>query len=193
MFTFLLNLRGLLGLCNCLWRILSRNICEMLRKVFPAYQPLIWGLGVSLYLFCLKEALQISNYKAPGHVSILLRTCCWNSGESAPPCGRRCERRLVLCFQSARRHWWSERTEAPGGPVEDTRESVRPQCSRSVRRFWGLNYFLPCVFFVSSFTNLVILKTIIINQWGIISWVLSFFSSVISFIAYWVIHSVASV
>lgn len=38
----------------------------------------------------------------------------------------------VLCFQGSRRHWWSQRTEAPSGSVEDTRESVRPQCSRSV-------------------------------------------------------------
>lgn len=80
----------------------------MLRKVFPAYLSLIWGLCVSLYLFCSEEALQITNLTTGPHLNptlgLLLTERAGNSGGSAPPCGRRCKRRVVLCFQSARRH-----------------------------------------------------------------------------------------
>lgn len=42
---------------------ISREHRETLRKVFPANQMLhvTWGLCVSLYLFCSKEPLQITN------------------------------------------------------------------------------------------------------------------------------------
>lgn len=47
--------------------------------------------------------------------------------------------------------------------MEDTRESVRRQCSRSARVSLGLHFLLPCVVFVSSFTKAVVMKMIIIE------------------------------
>lgn len=141
--------------CSLPLNVLYRDPCEtpFLRGDFPQQFGYIMFI---LFLFRSKQRTENKerstfSHQATFEANWVCRSNSFATGQSGestmmeielPHVATECYWHVVFYFQSARRHWRSERVEAPGGSVEDPRESLWPQRSR-----WGRMYIVLKVCF----------------------------------------------
>lgn len=104
---------------NCLSRILSRYICNLLKCLEKHSLPIYFYMRIfyDMFLFCSKETLQITNWVTAPHAkcarAVDLRLIVSNNRGRAPPCGHACKRRFALfseCPETLMKstHWSSK-------------------------------------------------------------------------------------